>query len=97
MSILAVTLSLVASVTYITTASDLSVPSSLYAPEDVPFTKPNPDLSCAYAVAFASAAFEESSLPFIIGTIFIVCSPAFKPGASALIYPVYCLISIESI
>ena len=44
-SIFTVTLSLFASVTYTTSAFDLSVPSSLYAPDDEPFTNPNPDLS----------------------------------------------------
>ena len=44
-SMLAVTVSLLASVTYTTMASAFSVPSSLYAPEEVPSTKPKPLLS----------------------------------------------------
>ena len=36
----------------------MRVPSSLYAPDEVPFLKPKPDLSCALAVICFSAAFE---------------------------------------
>ena len=67
-----VTVSLFSSVTYTTIALLFNVPSSLYAPEAVPFTHANPDLSCALTFKESvTAALLGNSFPSFTGTTFI--------------------------